>query len=808
MSLVLIYSFIIRAQDPWQDAESMLRQALKRVDPMARSSSTSDRSRTEESGVLYIPMDYYEEEQEKRYAYFFSNEATDWQKKVHRLLRESSEIYGNPEATFILAQLHLWGDYGFPHNKTLAFKYSDKFNNLTRFTNSSVLFDLSVMHSTGFFGEIPVDRAKGLVYLQQAASLGNMQAKQALAYKYSSGTDVPRDCNKALLLYREIAESIRRSFSDEEWYLYPPYVETYDVRLPDLTGGLLGKGLTTWVKTLQGRLPSERPDITSSFLTKMDGGKVWLKFGSENSGASFTDNDDDSYDRIVDIYYTALDEYKGTYMTARDCEEARKILELTFITFDNEVPVMDNLPRFFYAKCIELLGHIYFTGEAEGHPNITLAERYLNRSLELFETYGSLGSTSHTDLGLISQYIKKNDTDAIKHYRKGEHTEFATGAGRHDFQLSLLSSKYPELKLGDPFMLIQHAYALGSRPAIYEFARMKESGMGGYYSCEDSIASFQLFVERSEELMAPQLRTAYGELLKENGEVALWAYAQAAEQGYEAAQVNAACISYLLPRNFEDPPKTTRERKLMSISYYMQALKQGNIDAGVVAGNIYFEMQDYSKSVQLYQSSALRFSPQALWNLGYMYEYGLGVEIDFSMAKRYYDQVLENNPKLYIAVKLSVLKLRAKAWLLWITGERSGYELGDRDNEQSDDKRVPWYKKLFESYKSAFTGNDESEGDKKEGDGSTQNADSKQKEESDEGTWTRLSSLGLHLEDFLSIAFILFLFLFSVIVRIIAARRGWNVNNADVRVNGNHGAHDGGQNNNVFRGNFEVRIAI
>lgn len=843
MALVC-YSFAAEAHDPWEEAEDMLRQAVKWHDPIDGSSEFATEGHSVRDPVLYIPIDYYDQEQKESYSYFWSHIANDWQKAAYTLLQESSDKYNNAEATYTLAQLHLWGHYNFPHNKTLAFKYSEKFNNLTSFTNSSVLFDLSVMHSTGLFGEIPIDSAKALVYLQHSASLGNIQAKQALAYKYYSGTNVPRDSNKALLIYREVAEIIRESFTEEEWHLYPPYEESYNLRIPDFCGGLLGKGLSSMALSTR-RIASERPDIASSFLTKMDGSRIWLHFGNGNSGGAFTSGDDESDDRLVDIYYTALDEYKGTYMKRRDCERAMRLLKLTYEAFDNDVPSMDNLQRYFYAKCLDLLGHMYFTGEGHGHPDISLAEVYLKRSIEIIETYSSITSRSHIDLGLIAQYIYKNNSKAIEHYRRAERSGF--NDGRTDFQLSKLTTEYPEMKLGDPFILMQSAYSKGLRPAVYEFARLTEGGANDRYSCEDTAFLFKSFVEGNEEMMAPQLRVAYGELLKENGEVALWAYAQAAEQGFETAQISAAYMLYQLPHNFEEPPVTLPERKLMAISYYVRAFKQGNIDAGVVAGDMYYGVGDYNKSIQLYQSSALKFSPQALWNLGYMYEHGFGVEKDFHMAKRYYDQVLENSSKLYIPVKLSVLKLRLKLWCSWLFGSdmEQRYEHENYASDQSEKVDKPWYKKLVQSYKNAFNGNSAPQDDRNR---QTQDPSDEEAENlaTSESTETQENFRGIRhilrvlramsLEDLMTIglffSLILFGLAFRVIARVIAGIFGLHVrdNGMTFRINaqdraqnaaqnggqndGQNGAHDpaqnaaqnGAQEGAPFRGNFEIQI--
>lgn len=791
------------ATDPWSEANEMLRQAVKKTDPTSSPYLNDRNNELSKEAVFYIPMDYYRDIQERQYEHFWEEEASEWQKTVYSLLKQSSDEYKNPDATYTLAQLHLWGHYDFPHNKTLAFEYADKFNELTNWSNSSILFDLAVMHSTGIFGYIPVDTVKALLCFQISASLGDIRAKNALAYKYYSGNNVPRDCSKGLLLYKEVADEIRASFSDEEWNIRFPYIETYNIRIPDFSDGLLGKGLSSMELTTK-RVASARPDITSSLLTQMNGGHVVLKFGSGTSGGAFSNDDDESEDRLVDIFYTAWDDYKGTYAKPRDCETSRKLLEMTYEAYDADVSYMDNLQKFFYGRCLDLLGHIYFTGEAQGTPNISLAEKYLKRSVEVIEKHSSVRCRSNIDLGLINQYIHRNLTEAIRYYKRVRNSH--GNDGTVDFQLAKLTQEHPELELGDPFVHMQTAYLLGHSLSIYEFAKMTEQSANERYSCEDSAHLYKKFVEVNEGIMAPQLRIAYGELLRGNTEVALWAYAQAAEQGFEPAQISAAYLLYQIPRIFEDPPRTLPERRQMAISYYIRAFKQDNVDAGVVAGDIFYQMGNYSKAVSAYQSASLKFSPQAIWNLGYMYEHGLGTEVDFHLAKRYYDQVLEHNSKLYLSVKLSVLKLRIKSWLTWITNGKLKY--GQMEDDDNIGERDSWFKKLIKSFKKAGRENSGIPAGAKSEDAArtapahrqTQNQQQQQQQNQEQGQttyWDRLESLGLQLEDLMTIAFVLFILLFSLVIRTLATRRGWNVRNNGMRIQIN------GQRP---RGNLDIQI--
>ncbi|KAG0681026.1 ERAD-associated protein [Pichia californica] len=74
--------------------------------------------------------------------------------------------------------------------------------------------------------------------------------------------------------------------------------------------------------------------------------------------------------------------------------------------------------------------------------------------------------------------------------------------------------------------------------------------------------------------------------------------------------------------------------------------------------------RDLSKSISYYQDSASMWSPIGSFNVGWAYEYGIGVTQDLHLAKRYYDNVLASSDAGYISVKVAVFRVRLKA-LLW-----------------------------------------------------------------------------------------------------------------------------------------------
>lgn len=68
----------------------------------------------------------------------------------------------------------------------------------------------------------------------------------------------------------------------------------------------------------------------------------------------------------------------------------------------------------------------------------------------------------------------------------------------------------------------------------------------------------------------------------------------------------------------------------LALIYWTRSANQGNIDARVKVGDYYFKGLgtdvDFVKAATCYQIAAeAQFSAMAMWNLGWMYENGIGV---------------------------------------------------------------------------------------------------------------------------------------------------------------------------------------
>jgi len=67
--------------------------------------------------------------------------------------------------------------------------------------------------------------------------------------------------------------------------------------------------------------------------------------------------------------------------------------------------------------------------------------------------------------------------------------------------------------------------------------------------------------------------------------------------------------------------------------------------------------KDLERAGEAYIRAKEKHSSQAMFNLGYMYERGLGLPLDLHLAKRHYDEALLEEPAAFIPVTLALANL-------------------------------------------------------------------------------------------------------------------------------------------------------
>ena len=152
----------------------------------------------------------------------------------------------------------------------------------------------------------------------------------------------------------------------------------------------------------------------------------------------------------------------------------------------------------------------------------------------------------------------------------------------------------------------------------------------------------------------------------------------------------------------------------LALTQWTRAAGQRNIDALVKVGDYYYhglgvsdepQQSRLEKAARYYQSASdTQMSALAMWNLGWMYENGVGVPQvfcffhvpfrilrwaeddiycqDFHLAKRHYDLALETNSEAYLPVVLSLAKLYARSIWHTLMGGQGGLNIWSPDEDE------------------------------------------------------------------------------------------------------------------------------
>lgn len=162
------------------------------------------------------------------------------------------------------------------------------------------------------------------------------------------------------------------------------------------------------------------------------------------------------------------------------------------------------------------------------------------------------------------------------------------------------------------------------------------------------------------------------------------------------------------------PIEASNDTARLALTQWTRSAAQRNIDSLVKVGDYYYyglgvpdepESVRWEKATKYYQSAAdTQLSALAMWNLGWMYENGVGVpqvsndgylkigfksdsypscRQDFHLAKRHYDLALETNSEAYIPVLLSLIKLYARSIWHTLQGGQDGLSLWGHDEDKS-----------------------------------------------------------------------------------------------------------------------------
>ncbi|XP_060908334.1 protein sel-1 homolog 1 [Labrus mixtus] len=438
-------------------------------------------------------------------------------------------------------------------------------------------------------------QAKALVYYTFGALGGNLIAHMILGYRYWGGVGVPQSCESALTHYRLVANQVASDVSLTGGSAVQRIRLLDEVENPGSTSGMLEEDLIQYYQFL-----AEKGDVQA----QVGLGQLHL-----HGGRGVEQNHQRAYD-----YFNQAANAGNTHAMA-------------------------------------FLGKMYSEGSEYLPQNNETALQYFKKASDLGNPVGQSG------LGMAYLYgrgVPVNYELALKYFQK------AAEQGWVDGQLQLGTMYYNGIGVKRDYKQALKFFNLASQAshilAFYNLAQMHATGTGVMRSCHTAVELFKNVCERGR--WSERLMTAYSSFKEGDSDAALVQYLLLAEQGYEVAQSNVAFVlDQKGARIFSD--NETYPRALL---HWTRAAAQGYTVARIKLGDYHFYGYgtdvDYETAVIHYRlASEQQHSAQAMFNLGYMHEKGLGIKQDIHLAKRFYDMAAEASPDAQVPVFLALCKL-------------------------------------------------------------------------------------------------------------------------------------------------------
>jgi SEL1 protein len=501
----------------------------------------------------------------------------------------------------------------------------------------------------------PVDgglTAKAVLHLYFAAMGGDAPAQLALGTKHLYGRGVPKKCTAGVVYLQAAAQAAVQSVEDRG---QENIVESI-LLSEQISDGLSGRRARRRNGNGGGDGDGLQDDIVQ-----------YLSYAARNG-------DDSAQTSLGEIFYFGI---RGI---RRDAVKARKYFELS-AKQGNE-------------RAMAMLGHMYTRGHGVEADNAT-ALSWFEKSIE------KDGKTAHAHLGMFYLFglgVKRNVTKARVHF---QHAANGGEAGAmHGLGVMRIKGLGVRRDYKKALQLFQRGSRQGHTLAQNKLAQMTLFGVGTSPSCEDAAKSFKSVAEKGP--WSIKLQKAYRKFQQGDSHASLWLYQMLAGEGYSVAESN---VAFLLEQEVVKSlaPLTQLKRAILrsqtlgnvgkavglvadeelpkgyldqtaehSVAFYSLAAEQGSSQAYVKMGDMFYfgfvgkddkGLFDFKKAVSHYTMASKARNGQGRFNLGYMYEHGLGVKQDLHLAKRYYDETKSLDPEGLMPVYLVLFRMRlCKAW--------------------------------------------------------------------------------------------------------------------------------------------------
>ncbi|OLY80993.1 Protein sel-1-like protein [Smittium mucronatum] len=577
----------------------------------------------------------------------------DFAKTLPKSLKESHKILhrmadeGDEEALMFLAEFELYGKGGFPMDLRSSFSRYEKLSE--NYGNAEAQFMMAIFYSTGLAG-VQKNSALVHVYLNMASLQDHTKAQIMLADRYYRGIGVSQDCKKSINLVQQVSKK-----SMKYYYSGPPLGR----KLPkskrivySKKGGIYGVRTSSKSIEIKEKTKKEAIGIVEFYKFKV------------------TKRDFSSHMALYQIYSD------GLYHVDQDSIKAAKHIiaasKLVFLPGSTKLRNPDlaadkKLPYLF-----EYLGRIYLHGEG--------VKKDYKEALKWFKAGADMGfGSSYNALGLMYYDgfgVEKDYVKSIDFFKKAAEKNNSEGYVYYGLALSetdpSLSSKY-----------FYEAMKENNFRAFYYYADLFKNTASFDDLCQTFNNYYRQVVYFADWEYSP---TPLAESAMNHGayDSALVAYIIAAELGYKAGISNSAYLLEKYTQRF-DLRKYSGYIDLLQISkidslaaaYWVRGANAGVLDCRLKQGDYYYYgkgvEENKSKAAAAYMLSAeIEENEMAMWNLAYMYEFGIGVKRDFHLAKRWYDRSLEGYKSGVLAVGYSICRLAISYYISKMRGEDVG----------------------------------------------------------------------------------------------------------------------------------------
>nr|KAF6472437.1 SEL1L2 adaptor subunit of ERAD E3 ligase [Molossus molossus] len=439
------------------------------------------------------------------------------------------------------------------------------------------------------------NQAKALIYYTFGSAGGSLMSQMILGYRYLSGINVLQNCEVALYHYKKVADYIADKLEKSEG------IPVEKVRLTERPENLSSNSeILDWDIYQYYKYLAERGDV-----------HVQVSLGQLHLiGRKGLDQD---YQKA--LYYFLKAAKAGS------------------------------------ANAMAFIGKMYLEGNDAAPQNNATAFKYFSMAANKGNAIGLHG------LGLLYFYgkgVPVNYAEALKYFQKAAEKGWPNAQFQLGFMYYSGSGVWKDYKLA--FKYFYMASQSGQPLAIYYLAEMYATGTGVLRSCRTAVELYKGVCELGH--WAEKFLTAYFAYRDGDIDSSLVQYALLAEMGYEVAQSNSAFILE------SEKVKIIEKEKMypMALLLWNRAAIQGNAFARVKIGDYHYygygTKKDYQTAATHYSIAAHKYhSAQAMFNLAYMYEHGLGISKDIHLARRLYDMAAQTSPDAHMPVFFALIKL-------------------------------------------------------------------------------------------------------------------------------------------------------